>query len=588
VDAIPRVYHLLERYRGRVILAVALAVLACLLNLPTPLLIQRFVDDAVTGSASELPAYALGLLLVFAVQAALGLANACLLGGVGLAVVGDLRHRLYARLQRVGLSFYDKTPAGAIISRLTDDVAAVQELMTTQTLAVVTDLGTTVVVLGLLLYRSPLIFLTAAVVLPIYLLVFRRFTRQIRTGTAAVRAQLDTVFGHLKQKFDGILVVKAHAREEAEMDQFAAQINAAHQPRLQVERISATLANISTTLSGIGTALIFALGALEAIRGRMTPGEVVSAAALAALVFGPIARLSDVASAFERAAASIERIFEILDQDGDLPEPDVPLPIGQVRGLVEFDQVSFCYRPNQPVIRNLRLRVEPGMKVALVGPTGCGKTTLLNLLLRFYDPTWGEIRLDGIPLRRVALAELRREIGVVPQEAVIFRQSLADNIRYGAPEANDTQVEAAATAALLHGLAGQLPDGYATLVGEGGHKLSQGERQRVAIARAICKNPALVVLDEATSSLDVRSEMLIKAALANLLRDRTAFIIAHRLATVVDADRIVVIQKGQVVQVGAHSELLAQSGGLYRQLCLHQLGEPDGPRESRRPLVRLA
>ena len=243
-------------------------------------------------------------------------------------------------------------------------------------------------------------------------------------------------------------------------------------------------------------------------------------------------------------------------------------------GDVEFDRVGFSYRAGEPVVWDVRLKVKPGMKIALVGPTGCGKSTLVNLLMRFYDPTWGEIRLDGVPIHRIPTRELRRQIGVVLQDPVVFRLSLADNVRYGAVEATDQMVEDAARAALVHGFASALPDGYATIVGEGGHKLSQGERQRLAIARALCKDPALVILDEATSSLDTASEALIQAALANLLRGRTAFIIAHRLSTIVDADLIVVMDGGLIVQMGTHAQLLADRDGLYRRLCARQFGEP--------------
>jgi ABC-type multidrug transport system fused ATPase/permease subunit len=240
-----------------------------------------------------------------------------------------------------------------------------------------------------------------------------------------------------------------------------------------------------------------------------------------------------------------------------------------------FDRVGFSYRPGEPVVWDIRLSVEPGLKVALVGPTGCGKSTLVNLLMRFYDPTWGEIRLDGVPIRDLPTRTLRDQVGVVLQEPVVFAMSLAANVRYGAPEADDDRVEAAARAALVHEYAEALPQGYATIVGEGGYKLSQAERQRLAIARALCKQPALVVLDEATSSLDTPSEALIQAALANLLRGRTAFIIAHRLSTIVDADLIVVMDGGLIVQMGTHRQLLADPDGLYRRLCARQFGEAD-------------
>jgi subfamily B ATP-binding cassette protein MsbA len=566
---------LLAPHRGRVGLAFGLTALACLLNLPIPLLVQGLVDRVVTGGRlGDLPWYTAGLLAVFAAQAGIGLTNTLLVSGVGLEVVRELRHRLYDRLQHLCLSWYDRTPSGAILSRVMDDVATVQGVVTGQTFTILTDLGTTLVVSALLLGRSPRLFVVVLTFVPAYGLTFRWFTGRIRAGSTAVRDRLDTIFGHLKAKIDGMLVVKAHAREDAEGASFATQIDAAHGPRVRVGRLGVAFSNLSAAISGIGASAVFAAGAFEVLHGRMSPGEVVSAVALAGLLFGPVARLADLASVLQQAAASFDRLGDILDQEPDVAEPAQPVALGRARGLVEFDRVGFGYRPDQRVLHDVRLRVEPGTRIALVGPTGCGKSTLLNLLLRFYDPSAGEIRLDGVPLGRLALADLRRQIGVVPQDAVVFRGTLADNIRYGSPDADQARVEAAARAALVHGFATALPDGYATVVGEGGHKLSQGERQRVAIARAFCKDPALIVLDEATSSLDTAGETLIQKALANLLRDRTSFVVAHRLATVLDADHIVVLDAGRVVQAGTHRELLAERGGLYRRLCARQFGSP--------------
>jgi subfamily B ATP-binding cassette protein MsbA len=598
MDSLRRVGDLLQPHKKRIAAAMGLAGLTCALNLPAPLLIQGVVDDCVVAREfGLLPVYALLLLVVFAAQAATGWCSALLVGRAGLQIVRELRHRLYARLQRVGLSFYEKTPAGAIISRLMDDVTAVQNVVSAQTLTIVTDLATATLVAGLLLWRSPRMFLVVVAFLPFYALGYRWFGRRIRSGTDAVRSRLDGVFGQLKEKFDGVLVVKAHAREEAEMADFAARIDAAHEPRLRVERMVAAFCNLSVATGGIGVSAVFAVAAFDVLHGRMTPGEAVAVSVLAGLLFGPITRLADLIAAAEKAAASIRRLGEVLEQDADVPETDRPLPLERATGLVEFDHITFGYRPGRPVLWDLSLRVDPGTRIALVGPTGCGKTTLLNLLQRFYDPMWGEIRLDGVPIRRLALADLRRQIGIVPQEAIVFHQTLAENIRYGVPGADDARVMAAAKAALVHGFAATLPRGYQTVIGEGGYKLSQGERQRVAIARAVCKDPALIVLDEATSSLDSESEALIRAALANLLRGRTAFIIAHRLTTVLDADQIIVLNAGEVVQTGTHAELFADERGLYRQLCLEQFGirslvlesrECQRPEESSRRLCASA
>ncbi len=339
-------------------------------------------------------------------------------------------------------------------------------------------------------------------------------------------------------------------------------------------------------MNGVGTTLLLAVAVFEVMLGRLSPGEAVATATLAALLFGPVARLADLVSIFEQAAASVDRLGEILDLEPDIKDPPLPRPISRARGLVEFDGVAFGYKPGHLVLRDIDLRIEPGMKVALVGPTGCGKSTLMNLLLRFYDPTRGEIRLDGVPLDRIATAELRRQIAVVPQEPIIFARSLADNIRYGAADASPARVEAAARAAQVHDLALSLPRGYDTPVGEGGYKLSQGERQRLAIARAFCKDSPIIVLDEATSSLDTATEARIQAALANLLAGRTAVVIAHRLATVVDADLIAVLDGGCIVQVGDHEGLASDWRGLYAGLVASQsnVPVPEGRWQSREPV----
>jgi subfamily B ATP-binding cassette protein MsbA len=545
-----------------------------LLNLPVPLFVQGLVDHVVAGGPPwYVPVYALGLLGVFAAQAGFGLANTLLIGRVGQGVVRDLRHRLYERLQRLGLAYYDKTPTGAIVSRLMDDVGAIEAFVTGQTITILTDLGTALAVSALLLARSGRLAAVVLAFVALYAVNFPHFLRDIRATCAIIRDKMDALFGHLKEKIDGSLVIRAYAREPAEEEDFAGRLADVHAPRVLEARLSAALSVLGAAISGIGTAAVFAVGAWEVLRGRMTPGGVVSSAALAAMLFGPIARLADLAYVFEQVAASVDRLGEILDLEPVVAEPAAPLPIGRALGRVEFDRVSFGYDAGSPVVWDVRLEVEPGMRVALVGPTGCGKSTLVNLLMRFYDPNWGEIRLDALPIHRLATADLRRQIGVVQQDPVIFRQSVADNIRYGAPGASDSRVEAAARAALVHGFVSGLPDGYETIIGEGGWKLSQGERQRLAIARACCMDPALIVLDEATSSLDTASEALIQAALANLFRGRTAFIVAHRLSTIVDADLIVVMDGGLIVQKGTHAELLADGQGLYRRLCLRQFGE---------------
>ena len=568
------VFSLSFTFRASAGPALALTTVACLLNLPAPLLIQGLVDQVIgSGRWQILPLYAITFLGVCALQAGFNRANTLVIGRLGQSVVRDLRHCLYEKLQRLDIAYFDRTATGSIISRVMDDVAAIQTLVTTQAVTILTDLGTASVVSTMILCRSAPVALVVAAFVPLYALNIRYFMPRIRANGEVVNSKMDLIFGHLKEKLDGILVVKTHSAESAEISDFVGQLQEAHALRLRDNRLGAAFSILSGAISGVGTAVVFAVGAFEVLRGRLTPGGVVSIAALASLLFGPVARLADLAHVFEHAGTSAIRLGEILNLEPSIAGPDAPVPVIRARGRVELDRICFGYAVGEPVVRDVRLRIEPGMTIAVVGPTGCGKTTLVNLLLRFYDPWRGEIRLDGVPIQRLALADLRNQIGVVQQDSTVFRQSVADNIRYGNRGATSAKVEECAKAARVHDFASALPDGYETIVGEGGHPLSQGERQRLAIARVLCKGPSLIVLDEATNALDMREEALIHEAFRNLLRDRTALIIAHRLAMIVDADLIVVMDGGRIVQVGTHTELAAERRGLYRRLCECQGGE---------------
>lgn len=589
MDTIHRIRDWLKPYGRWVALASLLTAVAVVVNMQSPLIVQGLVDEVVAPRAwSLLPWYAAALIGVFVAQAAIGFANTLVVGHVGQRLVRDMRRQLYERLQQLSLGYYDRTPTGSIISRMMDDVGAVQTFVTGQTFTILTDLGTTFAVSALLFWRNWRLALVVILFAPLYGLNFRFFMKKIRATNKVIREKMDVLFGHLKEKLDGVVVVKSHAQEAAEVSGFVTELEDVHDPRVAEVRLRNAFGNISAAISGLGTAAIFGAGSLEVLNGRMTPGEVISTAALAGMLFGPIARLADLAYVFEQAGASIDRVGEILDLKPEVAEPELPVQLDYIRGEVRYDAVKFAYGEGPTVLDGIDLEIGPGQKVALVGHTGCGKTTMISLLLRFYDVTSGAITLDGIDIRRLNSREMRRRIGIVPQEPVVFRGTIAENIRYGNPEATDEQVEAAARAALVHDFTLELPEGYATIVGEGGHKLSQGQRQRLSIARALCMDPALVILDEATSSLDTLSESLIQKALGNLLAGRSAIIIAHRLSTIVDSDVIVVMEHGRILQKGNHSRLIADTAGKYRQLCVSQFGDAALDAKSAKPEPKSA
>jgi len=550
------------------------------------MLVERLLRRADHGQAmATLAAAALFVLLAAATQPLAAGASAWLLGGVAIRLARDLRRQLFDRLQRLPLAWFDRTPAGAVMSRLTEDVAVVQSLAGGQALAVLVDLSTAIgAALWIATHSLPLAAVLVGL-MGMYWLIFRRYTARIHAATHEVRSQLDRLFSHLKDRLDGLLVVRASAGEARDVAEFTRQFTALHQPRLLVGRLQIDFHSLSLGIAALGASLVFAIGSWEVLAGRLTTTELIVAAGLAALAFGPLSRVSELATLYQQAAASLSRVGEILDY---------PLPSAlaaaaghhsPVAGRVQFDRVSFAYLPGQPVLCDISLAIEPGTKVAIVGPSGSGKTTLVNLLLRFYEPTGGRISLDGRALAEFSDEQLRRDLGVVSQEPVVFRGTLADNLRYGMPEATLPQIQAAARGALVDQFAEQLPHGYETLVGEGGHPLSQGQRQRIAIARLLCKDPSVVILDEATSSLDPSSELLVQGALASLLAGRTTITIAHRLQTVQSADLIVVMDGGRIVQTGTHAELLADEGGLYFRLCSGLAPIEAGaatPRSSRR------
>ncbi len=530
-----------------------------------------------SGAPADLNAIAVLLVLVLLLNAVATYVRVYQLGYAGEAVVADLRRDLFRHLLGLSVGFFETRRSGEITSRLTSDIATIQSAVSTivvQLTSQAVSLVGGVVVLFIINWRLTLVMLA---VLPAVIVAAAVFGRRLRKISTAFQDELAAANGRAEEAIAGIRVVQSFTAEAAESTHYGDAIGAAFKSAVRRARVRALFVPsvFSAFLFGIGLVLWF--GGRLALSGELPPGDLITFLLLTVTVAGSIGAFTGFYAQLQEAAGASRRVFEMLDARSEVRAPERPVALGSsVRGEVAFEGVRFRYgdRGDAWVLDGIDLVARPGEVVALVGPSGAGKSTLVTLLPRFFDPNEGRVTLDGIDLRDLEPHDLRSHVGVVPQETLLFSGTIADNVRYGRPDASDDDVVAAAVAANADAFVREFPDGYATLVGERGVKLSGGQRQRIAIARALLKDPRILVLDEATSSLDSESEALVQAALDRLMQGRTTFVIAHRLSTIVDADRIVVVDAGRVVQTGRHTDLLAK-GGLYRALYETQFREAN-------------
>ncbi|EYB67155.1 ABC transporter ATP-binding protein [Deinococcus phoenicis] len=554
------------------------------LNLVFPLLFGRLIDASFlkVGSTDTGPLdrTVLALLGIFALSALFGAAQSYLLSRVGAGVVADLRRALFGHLLTLSPRFFADHKTGDLTSRLTADVGTVQTVTSTA-LAQLAAQGVSLIgAVTLLVLTSPRLSLLTLAVIPLVVGTAVVIGRQIRRVSREVQDRVAEANASAEEAISGVRVVQSFTAEPVEEARYGRGVIASFLAALKRARLQALMGGTMSFLTFGALAVVLWYGGRQVMAGDLTPGNLVTFLIYALQVGGTVAALTGIFNQFQEALGASGRIFELLDERSDLPEPAAPTPLGRAQGRVTFDHVSFQYG-DVPTLRDVSFEVPAGQVVALVGPSGAGKTTLVNLIPRFWDVTGGTLRVDGRDVRDYALADLRAQVGLVPQETLLFSGTVEDNIRYGRPGASPGEVEAAARAANAHAFITAFPEGYATVVGERGVKLSGGQRQRVAIARALLKDPRILILDEATSALDNESEALVQAALDTLMQGRTTFVIAHRLSTVRNAGRILVMDAGEIVEDGTHEALIA-AGGLYRDLYERQFRKEQ---EARAELV---
>ncbi|PUU95141.1 MAG: ATP-binding cassette, subfamily B, bacterial MsbA [Halanaerobium sp.] len=475
--------------------------------------------------------------------------------------IKDMRDDLYSHLHNLSLSFYSKNKTGDILSRVTNDVQQLESSMINTTVGTIDKVFTLIGGIIYLIYLNYRLTIFLVIMLPLITYVITKFNYKLKKVSRRVQIKIADVSDVLQETLSAVRVVKSFGREEYEFDRFSSENQANFRAKMKKTQYGAILTPLVEFLAAISFTAILWYGGYEVMQGRMTASELIAFFTLLLTISDPLRSITKLSKRLQNLFASAERVFEIMDTESELREDDEnKIELEEVEGEVVYDNVSFAYNEDEVVLKNINLTAKPGEVVALVGHSGAGKTTMVDLIPRFFDPFAGRMRLDGHDLKDLKIDSLREFIGIVPQETILFSGSLKENIAYGDLDAGEEAIQKAAQAANAHEFIMNFPNGYDTMVGERGVGLSGGQKQRISIARAILKNPRILILDEATSSLDSESEALVQEALEHLMQNRTTFIIAHRLSTIKNADKIVVVEQGEIMEMGSHQELLAKQG----------------------------
>ncbi|MBP8864743.1 MAG: ABC transporter ATP-binding protein [Anaerolineae bacterium] len=587
LGTLKRLWRYLERQKWTLSAAAVLIIITAALELLGPYLMGRAIDTYIAQRDLRGLARLAGMMIGVYVLASAGTwAQNYLMAGVAQYAVRDLREELFAKLQTLSLRFFDQHPHGDLMSRLTNDVENISATLSSSAAQLFASAFNLVgVILMMFVVNVPLAVITLFII-PLTVTLTRFITRRTREGYRAQQKHLGTLNGIIEETISGEKTVQAFVREEAAIEAFAVANRELRAAATRAETLTGFMGPLMNLINNIGLALVAGTGGWLAVEGLATVGVIATFINYARSFARPLNQIAQLFNTIQSALAGAERVFELLDEPPEMVDAPDALPLEHIQGRVSFDDVCFGYEPGVPVLKHIHLYAEPGQLIALVGPTGAGKTTIINLLTRFYDVDGGAIHIDGVDIRHIKIADLRRKLGLVLQDNFLFATTVMENIRYGRLDATDEEVIAAAQLANADSFIHRLPQGYQTELAERGSNLSQGQRQLLAIARAVLADPEVLILDEATSNVDTRTEKHLQAALWRLMAGRTNFVIAHRLSTIRNADCVMVIKDGEIIERGTHESLLAKRG-FYYTLYMSQFKRQrmEVEREGERDLV---
>ena len=575
-----RLMNYIRPYVKHLAFAIVCIVLAAAANLYVPWIIKDMIDKVLMErDMAMLNLIAGGIIVVFFFRGIFYYGQSYLVSFVGQRVVIDIREALFEKFQRMPLAYFDRHQTGEIMSYVTNDVQALQNALVDKLIELVTESSVLVGSIVLMFYLDWKLTFITLITVPLVGQAMNIFGKKLKKSGIVIQERLADINSLLQESISAVRVVKSFVRERYEIERFHRQNELNFQAEMKNVQLTSLLTPTVEFLAAITVTFILWIGGYEVVQGDLTAGALVAFLTYAVNLANPVKRISRIYGTVQRAMAAADRVFDVIDMEEMIHDKEDAVPLPKIEGRVAVKDVSFSYKEGAPALSHVSLEASPGQLVAFVGPSGAGKSTIANLIPRFYEVDEGVIEIDGHDVRDVTLNSLREQIGIVPQETMLFSSSVRENIRYGRLEATDEEVEEAARAANAEEFILQLPQGYETKIGERGLNLSGGQRQRIAIARAILKNPRILILDEATSALDTESEKIVQAALDKLMVGRTSFAIAHRLSTIFNADCIYVIDGGRIVEQGTHAELLA-AGGLYSTLYNIQFrGEEEGEKK---------